>query len=76
MALLKLGALRKKSLAFVSAASYAVRLRLLLSAFGLRAVVLEGSQPLNSRLRAVQVHPQGLSCTFPCLDEWPELSKF
>ena len=55
MALLKLGAVRKKALLFVAAASYGVRLRLLLDAFGMRAAVLEGGQPLNSRRRVIQV---------------------
>ncbi|KAK9804472.1 hypothetical protein WJX73_005658 [Symbiochloris irregularis] len=54
MALLKLGALRKKAVLFTTAASFAVRLKLMLGAFGLRAAVLLGTLPRNTRRRIVQ----------------------
>lgn len=54
MALLKLGVLRKKAVLFTTAASFAVRLKLMLGAFGLRAAVLLGTLPRNSRRRIVQ----------------------
>ena len=54
MALLRLGLVRKKALLFVNGVDAGVRLRLFLEAFGVRAAVLSGELPLNSRHHILQ----------------------
>jgi ATP-dependent RNA helicase DDX56/DBP9 len=54
LTLLRFNLVKRKVLLFVNAVDSAYRLRLLLEAFGLKAGVLYGEMPLNSRHHAIQ----------------------
>lgn len=60
MALLRLGKAHRKALLFVSSADAAVRLRLFLEKFGVRAASLHGELPANSRQHVLQEFNRGL----------------
>ncbi len=60
LALLRLNAVRRKALIFAPSADAAVRLRLFLERFGVRAATLHGELPANSRAHALAEFNKGL----------------
>jgi ATP-dependent RNA helicase DDX56/DBP9 len=60
MALLRLSKVRRKALIFASSADAAVRLRLFLERFGVRAGSLHGALPANSRAHVLAEFNKGL----------------
>eukprot|EP00884_Botryococcus_braunii_P010881 jgi/Botrbrau1/19795/Bobra.0124s0043.1 len=69
LVLLKLGLVRRKTLLFVNGAESGYRLRLLLEPFGIRAAVLSGDLPLNSRTHILQEYNRGLFDHLIAVDE-------
>lgn len=60
LALLRYGLVPQKVLIFVNTVESGLRLRLFLEAFGLRAALAHGEQPLNSRYHVLQEFNRGL----------------
>ncbi|KAK2080588.1 hypothetical protein QBZ16_000442 [Prototheca wickerhamii] len=60
MALLRYGLVDKRVLIFVNSVESAFKLRLFLEAFGIRAAMAHGEQPLNSRYHTLQQFNAGL----------------